>query len=628
MYRRWVSLAVLAAGFLALGWGAQRTFAEWRFRAGLKQARADVAARRFEAARRWLASQSIGRPENGEAAFLLGLCEQSLGHAQAASTALEGVPLASRWGIEAALARARTLIDDLGEYSKAEAVLRGAMAVAGRGADLARLRYALSPLLYREGRRDEMRRLFQDGWGTSPDRAGDLLDLWKIDNAPLSFEPIQTVVERAARQAPDDDRVWLARAHLAMQAGRLAEAARWLDACLKRRPEDPVVWRARLRLAQAADRMDEAQETLSHLPANWFSHTEVQALRAWLAARQGRDDEERRALEELIDEIPGHMPALERLAALASKAGQTDRAVECRRCKAEADRNKERYYRILEARGPITRYAELGRLAEKLGRGFEARGWWFLAAQQDPRNSVAEAAVARLGPPRPDPHPVAGQMLATLLADRPSVRSHPHRGSRFAPAPTAVTRPRVLPVFRDDAESAGLRFAFQNGRSPMRQLPETTSGGVGLLDYDGDGWLDVYVVQGGVFPPDPARPSSGDRLFRNRGDGTFEDQTGPSRIGRLSSGYGHGVAVGDVDNDGHPDLFLTRWRSYALYRNRGDGTFEDITEQVGLGGDRDWPTSAAFADLDNDGDLDLYVCSLPRLERRSPHSVPASGPSG
>ena len=76
----------------------------------------------------------------------------------------------------------------------------------------------------------------------------------------------------------------------------------------------------------------------------------------------------------------------------------------------------------------------------------------------------------------------------------------------------------------------------------------------------------------------------------------------------MPRGYGHGVAVGDFDNDGHPDLFVTRWRSYALYRNRGDGTFEDVTAKAGLGGDRDWPTSAAFADLDNDGDLDLYVC--------------------
>jgi hypothetical protein len=135
-----------------------------------------------------------------------------------------------------------------------------------------------------------------------------------------------------------------------------------------------------------------------------------------------------------------------------------------------------------------------------------------------------------------------------------------------------------------------------------------SSGGVGLLDYDGDGRLDVYCIQGGTFPPDAARPSRGDRLFRNRGDGTFEDATERSGIARMAGGYGHGVAVGDIDNDGHPDLFLTRWRSYALYRNRGDGTFEDVTESWDLGGDRDWPTSAAFADLDGDGDLDLYVC--------------------
>jgi enediyne biosynthesis protein E4 len=85
-----------------------------------------------------------------------------------------------------------------------------------------------------------------------------------------------------------------------------------------------------------------------------------------------------------------------------------------------------------------------------------------------------------------------------------------------------------------------------------------------------------------------------------------------------SRGYGHGVAVGDYDNDGRPDLFVTRWRSYALYRNRGDGTFADVTDQAGLGGDRDWPTSAAFADLDNDGDLDLYVCHYLRWDADHP----------
>ena len=151
-------------------------------------------------------------------------------------------------------------------------------------------------------------------------------------------------------------------------------------------------------------------------------------------------------------------------------------------------------------------------------------------------------------------------------------------------------------------------------------MPETMSGGVGLLDYDGDGWLDVYAVQGGKFPPSADAPNTGDRLFRNKGNGTFEDVTERSRIAAMPRGYGHGVTVGDIDNDGHPDLFLTRWQSYALLRNKGDGTFEDITDKAGLGGDRDWPTSAAFADFDGDGDLDLYVCHYLKWDSEHPRT--------
>ena len=133
-------------------------------------------------------------------------------------------------------------------------------------------------------------------------------------------------------------------------------------------------------------------------------------------------------------------------------------------------------------------------------------------------------------------------------------------------------------------------------------------GGVGLLDYDGDGWLDVYAVQGGPFPPPRAVVRSATASSATAATARFEDVTATSGLAAFPGGYGHGVAVGDYDNDGRPDLFVTRWRSYALYHNRGGGRFEDVTDRAGLGGDRDWPTSAAFADLDNDGDLDLYVC--------------------
>src|SRR5262249_13891648 len=129
----------------------------------------------------------------------------------------------------------------------------------------------------------------------------------------------------------------------------------------------------------------------------------------------------------------------------------------------------------------------------------------------------------------------------------------------------AAGHPVAVPSFVDDAEAVGLRFTYDNGASILRQLPEQSGGGLGLLCADGAGWLAVYGRRGAPSPPRGDRPPSGDRLFRNRGNGTFEDATESSGLARLPRGYGHGVAVGDYDGDGDPDLFVTRWGSYALY---------------------------------------------------------------
>ncbi len=209
----------------------------------------------------------------------------------------------------------------------------------------------------------------------------------------------------------------------------------------------------------------------------------------------------------------------------------------------------------------------------------------------------------------------AKRTLADVLAgNKPALARRPSIGSATL----------AVPTFEDRAPAAGLRFVYENDPTMLHRLPETMGGGLGLIDYDGDGWLDVYAVQGGKLPDEPAASPAqqGDRLFHNKRDGTFEDVTMAVGLAKTPGGYGHGVAVGDYDNDGHPDLFVTRWRSYSLYHNKGNGTFDDVTERSGLSGPRDWPTSAAFADLDGDGDLDLFVCHYLDWDPQRSHPCP------
>ncbi|WP_435019825.1 CRTAC1 family protein [Tundrisphaera sp. TA3] len=159
-------------------------------------------------------------------------------------------------------------------------------------------------------------------------------------------------------------------------------------------------------------------------------------------------------------------------------------------------------------------------------------------------------------------------------------------------------------VLRDRAAGSGVDFRFHAGSRGRHDLPEIMGGGLGLIDADGDGRLDVYACNGGPISGDGPDPPS--RLFRNAGGGRFEEITAAADAPGPS--YAMGVAVGDFDGDGRDDLFVSGWRDQRLYRNAGGGRFQDVTGRAGLSS-RDWGTSAAFADLDGDGDLDLYVAT-------------------
>ncbi len=612
--RHRLALGFLVAVLLGLATGAWRLASSWRFERGLEWAEREVRAGRYREARRWLAGLPPSRFRDSEAAYWLGVCEHAEGHFEAALAAWARVPPDSPRAALAESSRAKTLLIDLGRFAEAERALE--RLVEHPGSEGAEARRILYQLYYWEGRADAMRRLIRRRWGRVLGHAAELRELWMMDGAPPRVVAIREAVDRAAKSAPDDDRVRLARAYLATQTGRFAEAARDLDACLAHRPDDPAVWLARLEWGRSSGNPLEVERALPHLRADILSEAETLDLRAWLAAQRGDLRAERLALEELVERSPGDARALDRLAAIAWESGRKDLAADLRRRKADVDQARERYRTLLAHRAEAESYVELAGLAGALGRRFEAEGWLALAAMRGREGPAIREARSRLrGLPDP-PSPPADQTLADRLLGG-GVGS-----TGRAATPVAEGKAGARAAFTDDAEAVGLRFVFDSGRSRLRQMPETMSGGLGLLDYDGDGWLDVYLLQGGPFPPDPARPGNGDRLYRNKGDGSFEDVTGPSGIGGMAGGYGHGVRVGDYDDDGHPDLFVTRWRSYSLYRNKGDGTFEDATAGAGLDGDRDWPTSAAFADLDGDGDLDLYVCHYLDWDEEDPKLCP------
>jgi hypothetical protein len=181
--------------------------------------------------------------------------------------------------------------------------------------------------------------------------------------------------------------------------------------------------------------------------------------------------------------------------------------------------------------------------------------------------------------------------------------------------------------FTDVTREAGIDFLHTNGSSPDKHLVETMGSGGLFFDYDNDGWIDIFLVDGGSLADPALARKARHHLYRNRGPSTgsgqavqFEDVTARSNI--RHAGYGMGACAGDVDNDGWIDLYVTGFGGNALYRNRGDGTFVDITQSSGVGpregGSPPWSASCAFADLDKDGDLDLFVTNYVELDPRRP----------
>jgi hypothetical protein len=202
---------------------------------------------------------------------------------------------------------------------------------------------------------------------------------------------------------------------------------------------------------------------------------------------------------------------------------------------------------------------------------------------------------------------------------------NPEPGTRNPEPRILNPEPNPLPFsFTNIAPEAGLTaVTVFGGTETNKYLLETTGSGVGVLDYDDDGWLDVFVVNGSTLEGFPAGGAPTNHLYRNQRDGTFRDVT--AAAGLAQSGWGQGACAADYDNDGHDDLFVTYWGQNHLYHNRADGTFEDVTVSAGLQNARPrWGAGCAFLDFDRDGRLDLFAANYIDFDLASA-PVPESG---
>jgi tetratricopeptide (TPR) repeat protein len=288
----------------------------------------------------------------------------------------------------------------------------------------------LEPIYSLQGRLEEALRLIEAQWDQlneaglgASERAIVLVRLHiEFQRTTPAPDALRSDLERAAQLAPDDDRIWLGKANLALRTGAYDDASRWLDDCLSRRPEDVPVWRARLDWAVATNRIALVQEALKHLPLNESTPAQVARLAAWLAARRGDAESERRALEREIDVDPTDVKAVDRLAELTASAGRPERVAELETKKSNIERLRARYLKLYVRHQPMRDAAEMADLAEQLGRRFEARVFLTVAIAADPNRDdrgrdlarLAERSVTTEGPER-----TLADLLAPELRDVP-----------------------------------------------------------------------------------------------------------------------------------------------------------------------------------------------------------------
>jgi len=572
--------------------GALRKEAETAYLAGDYEQAAELADRALKLT-----------AEDPQAVFLLGKARERLGEFEPALDAFARIPESegALW-LEAKLKSGRILMHHLGRPTEAERVFRNILRV---DPDHVFALSELTTLLGVVARQPEavplILKLFQQGLVTV-----DFLTLLDSSGGRLQNPALW---ERFCQQSPDDPNVRLGSAWQAWHSPSQVDldlAREILEEGLADHPDFPPLRQA---LVQVLWDQGDIADAAAHLKY-CFEQEPVPAkmwiIRGHLAEHQKQTPAAIRCYWEAYRLNPDR-EATFHLAETLTRLGEEQLAEELRIRVKDLEQVRQTSDILLSGEHTTTRpMQEMVNDLAKVCRLWEAWGWCQVAAKIVPRQrwhrKQSAALLSQLGN-CPDQQTCRNcEKIEMDFSDFPL----PDWNSIDVPATSLEVDSSPAISFRDDAEQSGLGFQYFNSPHPAgsgQRMYEFPGGGCAVLDYDGDGWPDLYLTQGCRWPAKDAETEHVDRLFRNLGDGRFEDAT--AQAGLVENRFSTGVAAGDFDNDGLPDLYVANLDGNRLFHNNGDGTFDDVGQASGTS-DPAWTSSCLMADLNGDALPDIY----------------------
>ncbi len=530
----------------------------------------------------------------GEAAMMLGRDEQAIAYLK---------PLCNGTDPDAivAIASSAELQQRLGNGAEAERLYRRALQL-DPGQTYAK--HGLALLLNLQGRRRESVAVLFELL-----RAGDLT----VDELLLLGNPRALIegdrVDQSVDADPENPMWWLARAQLDFRNSRTDRALRLFRKIVAANPTFPDGQAGLGLVLLDADDPDQFWKWYEQAPPDAQLHPDYWITLGLWAQRHQQQQAAIRCFWEALRRAPTYRLASYQLSVALEVDGKPELAVPFAQLAVKLRKLLDTLDQLFTTRRDD--HATMQKAARQLvdlGRYWEAMGWHRIVLSEDPSNSLSRNQIAALRTKiRADLPRIPKAFQPALEVDfssypKPDIPRPSPSGAKLAGVQQANTAIR----FADVTKSSGLDFAYFNGEdlaTPERRMFEFTGGGVAVLDYDLDDWPDLYFTQGGHWPRRDGEPVLRDQLYRNLGNGHFQNVTQLAGLG--DERFSQGVAAGDFNDDGFPDLLVGNVGPNRLYRNNGDGTFTEITQEAVPDADS-WTTSCLIADLSGDGLADLF----------------------